>query len=82
MKPAIKFNTASAKSWNYWLKVYTIIGVVILLLAIAVNGFIIIAEAIIAYPITKILIGKRECDINNGKVIDKLEKVGRINMTQ
>ena len=82
IKPSIAFNSESAKLWNRWLIYYTVIAVIILALAALINAYLSIAEVIIIYPIAKTITARRECDINNGKLIDKLDAIGRIDSTQ
>lgn len=76
------YTVKSASSWTKWLILYTVIGVGILIAAFKINEFLVIAEVIIVYPLSQILKGKRECDKNAGKYIDKLSDVCRIGAEQ
>lgn len=77
-----KFNVSSASGWNKWITCYTVIAVVIIILAFQVNELIAIAETWVAVALARALKGKSECDKNNGKFIDKYADLSRIGVGQ
>ncbi len=75
-------NLASMRSWDNWLLIYGIIGVLILVLACFFNPLIGIAETFVIYALHNIINKRGECDKNNGKMIDQSKEIGNMHKTQ